>query len=344
MDAIALRQHTDFCRVFWRHKSTGNTQSASDSPQPVQIVRKNASYDSAKRALTCLALLNLPAHAYIQYRHIQAARTASKEVLIWTTTKFLGKIAAFMGLQSKVTETLKEELFHNELNKVMPYLAWSPSPGTSRPWTVVTHAFVHITTGHLLSNMFTLWHLTPTCSDIPGMNALHIIATAVGTSISGCAAVALETYCSPSLFSHSATTFAMGASAINSGLTVLAALALPGEKSGVRLGQAVDLKFANWLLAVMAITSDVGSLAVKHFTEQGRRQKPVPWIPQIGHSAHLGGATFAAVYYWLVLRRYGIRCGEIGAIEDAAPEILKSKEKELPAEGSGDGRENDLGA
>lgn len=155
----------------------------------------------------------------------------------------------------------------------MPYLAWSPTPGTSRPWTIVTYAFVHITSGHLLSNMFTLCCLTPTCSDIPGMNALHIIATVVGTSISGCAAIALETYLSPSLFSHRAT-YSIGASAINSGLTVLAALALPGEKSGVCLGQAVDLKFANWLLAAMAITSDVGSLAAKHFTEQGQRRKP----------------------------------------------------------------------
>ena len=280
---------------------------------------------------------------YLQYRHIQAALKANREILIWTTTKFWGKVVAFLGLQSKVTEMTTETLFHKDLKKVMPYLAWSPTPGTSRPWIIVTYAFVHITTGHLLSNMFTLCCLTPTCSDIPGMNALHIIATVVGTSISGCAAIALETYLSPSLFSHRAT-YSIGASAINSGLTVLAAIALPGEKSGVCLGQAVDLKFANWLLAAMAITSDVGSLAVKHFTEQCQRRKAVLWIPQIGHSAHLGGAAFAAVYYCLSLRRYRIRDDEMGAIDDAAPEMVKSKEEELPVQGREDDREDDLEA
>lgn len=155
--------------------------------------------------------------------------------------------------------------------------------------------------------------------------------TAVGTSISDCAAVALETYISPSLFSHRAT-YSIGASAINSGLTVLAALALPGEKSGVCLGQAVDLQFANWLLAAMAITSDV---AVKHFTEQGQRQKGVPWIPQIGHSAPFGGAAFAAVYHYLALRRYRFCGDDTGAIEDAASETVEGEEKELLVEGLG---------
>lgn len=154
-------------------------------------------------------------------------------------------------------------------------------------WTLVTSAFSHKDFNHLLFNMFGL-HAFSTIMIYSIGSPVQLGALMLGSAVAGSAGYLYQQAQSSSVV----PSFALGASGMVMGIGTAAAMLRP--KTPMALFGIIPAPL--WALVAGYVAID--SYYLDH--PQSR----------IGHSAHLGGAVFGALYYTLFLRRFG---GILGA-------------------------------
>ena len=164
------------------------------------------------------------------------------------------------------------------------------SPGDrlrGRYWTVLTSAFSHQNTFHLLGNMFSL--LAFSSALVPGITAPNLVGLMVGSAICGSVAHIYQQKSKP-IWQQAG---ALGASAMVMGLGAAAAMLRPWQQ--VLLFGFVPMPMI--LLAPAYVGFDTYMLQ----SENSR----------IGHAAHLGGAAFGVIWYIILGRRFGGLLGRL---------------------------------
>jgi len=149
-------------------------------------------------------------------------------------------------------------------------------------WTLLTAAFSHMATWHLLINMVVLWSFGSVLERLWGVRLFvgFYLLAAVVSSLCHCL---VSTY-----IMGDSTIAALGASGAISGLLLSFALIFPKHK--ILLFAVIPIPALVGVLGFVAI--DVWGLIA-----QGRGAD----LP-IGHGAHLGGALCGLVFYWTYLR------------------------------------------
>lgn len=198
----------------------------------------------------------------------------------WVTWLLLGSTIAVFLLQ------LEEAHRHHGTDVVGNALAFSPQAWAEhRYWTLLTYAWAHATfifgsPGlfwlHIVANMIPLFCLGPALEDMLG----HL--RFLGLYLGGTVAAALVWFC----FDHSAVDpdqSIIGASGAIFGLIAAAGTAAPRAQVVVYLLFVLPLRMNLGILAVAACGAELAQMIFG-------------WLPQVAHSAHLGGAAFGFLY------------------------------------------------
>jgi membrane associated rhomboid family serine protease len=168
--------------------------------------------------------------------------------------------------------------------------------------TLLSSAFVHLHPGHFLNNMCSLWTISDSCADIPGVDLTHVLTITIGSAISGSLACLVEMYLqNPWRFRTGGRrlleepTFGLGASAVVSAFMTMGVVALPDAAC-----QVVNLPFLKVsvparAVAIVQFGGDVVGLCMRYLSStEGRRNAGGV---QTGHLPHLAGAVFGYCYY-----------------------------------------------
>ncbi|OJD35869.1 protease [Diplodia corticola] len=155
---------------------------------------------------------------------------------------------------------------------------------TGRWWTAITHAFSHASIPHFIFNMVALKTFgDAVISFLPGIRPLSFATLYLGAAIAGSVGWSAQRKQSES---PRQVAGAAGASGAISGLAATAALIAPNARW--------QLMFIPIGIPAWAIFSAYIAYSAFYMNDPNSG---------IGHSSHLGGAAFGAVYYLLVLRR-----------------------------------------
>ena len=141
-----------------------------------------------------------------------------------------------------------------------------------RPWTLITHMFVHDTVyyWHILGNMLWLWMFGSILMDLTGTKKL--VPLYVYGGLAGALAYALAFNLIPSLKVGLAEAQAVGASAAVMAIAIGATTMAPGYRIFPMLNGGIPL----WVLTVIYLIVDIAT---------------IPYNNAGGHIAHLGGAA-----------------------------------------------------
>jgi membrane associated rhomboid family serine protease len=169
-------------------------------------------------------------------------------------------------------------------------LAFSPEAmGEHRYWTVLTYAWVHAVAMfgdsgyfwlHIVANMIPLICLGPALEEMLG----H--ARFLGLYVGGAMASVMVWL----VFNAQENEPIIGASGAVFAVIAGIGVAVPRARVTVFLFYIIPLRMSMSALALAACGLEVVQI-VFH------------WLPEIAHSAHLGGAAFGALYTWLLLPR-----------------------------------------
>ncbi|KAI7302326.1 hypothetical protein KC326_g9001 [Hortaea werneckii] len=186
-----------------------------------------------------------------------------------------------------------------------------------RPWTLLTSAFSHQDPLHFIFNMLSLKAFATILTRIPGIRAPHIIFLATGSALAG----------SLGFLYHDASRRQTQAQAPDTpiGRTISG----PNRQitRGIPGASPVGPRSSSSALGASGIVLGFGAAAtcLAPFTSMSVMFLPVPvplWVltavyaavdtyflddarSPVGHSAHLGGTVFGAVFYLGFLRRFG---------------------------------------
>ncbi|KAF2429510.1 hypothetical protein EJ08DRAFT_650353 [Tothia fuscella] len=146
--------------------------------------------------------------------------------------------------------------------------------------TLITSEFSHINLAHFGFNMFAFYQMSQVLVYTPGVTPLSIATLIFGSALAASAGFLGEA----SVDQHQRKV-GLGASGIVSGITASVALLAP--KLTVLVFGVVPMPM--WVFGVGTIVYDTYFLGGN---------------TGIGHSAHLGGAAFGVLYYFLRLRKF----------------------------------------
>ncbi len=153
-----------------------------------------------------------------------------------------------------------------------------------RYWTLLTGAFSHMSLGHFLTNMISMYAFASVLVLHPGLSGARILTISLGSALAGNVGFLIQQM----MRDPRKQTNAIGASGMVMGLGCAAAFLAPAEKMLLLAVVPVPL----WGLMAGYFLYDAVFL--------NRQDK-------VAHSGHLGGLAFGAAYYWLSLRRLGFR-------------------------------------
>ena len=208
---------------------------------------------------------------------------APRRPIAWVTWAIVG---------STVTVFLLQLLFlHLDGDDTLgDTLAFSPDAWANhRYWTLITYAWAHAVAMfgdsslfwlHIVSNMIPLICLGPALEDMLGHWRF------LGLYLGGAVAAALVWFA----LNASADEPIIGASGAVFAVIAGIGTAAPGARVTVLLFYVVPLRMSMRWLAIVICGLEAAQ-ALFH------------WMPDIAHSAHLGGATFGFVYV-MICRRY----------------------------------------
>ncbi|RYZ27928.1 MAG: rhomboid family intramembrane serine protease [Chitinophagaceae bacterium] len=142
----------------------------------------------------------------------------------------------------------------------------------TRPWTLITHMFVHDTAGiwHILGNMIWLWVFGSILMDLTGTKKL--VPLYVYGGLAGALAYALAFNLIPALKVGLPEAQAVGASAAVMAIAIGATTLAPGYRIFPMLNGGIPL----WVVTVIYLIIDIAT---------------IPYSNAGGHIAHLGGAA-----------------------------------------------------
>jgi len=154
-------------------------------------------------------------------------------------------------------------------------------PKQGKYWTLITSAFSQKDAFHLLANMISL-HTFASIFTYSVASPWHLGGLIAGSALAGSAGFLVQQQSSP----YGQRTYALGASGIVLGVGTAAAMLRPFFPITI-----VIVPAPLWVALLGYVTYDTYFLQ----NQQSRT----------GHAAHLGGATFGALYYTFFLRRFG---------------------------------------
>lgn len=142
----------------------------------------------------------------------------------------------------------------------------------TRPWTLITHMFVHDTSGiwHILGNMIWLWVFGSILQDLTGNKKMVPLYIYGGLAGALCYALAFNFI--PALKIGLAESQAVGASAAVMAIAIGATTLAPGYRIFPMLNGGIPL----WVITVIYLIIDIAT---------------IPYNNPGGHIAHLGGAA-----------------------------------------------------
>ncbi|KXT02583.1 hypothetical protein AC578_10673 [Pseudocercospora eumusae] len=292
------------------HTNTGKHASKvqDDSVAPLEPATASPVYGCFK----VIALLNLPPVLGFQ-RFFRQAISA-------TLQQEKGGVRSYIKAHQPVAQSLKSftedkrlmELLRTRFQELArPWLdrfALNMGGKYSKPWTLITHAFLHLEPIHYTVNMLGLWALAPACAQIPDLDIKHICAIVVGSSISGGIGNWLQSLVWSPLDtpeSRGMVPYAAGASAIVSGFLAIVSVAEPRSWTTISFS-VMEFRMKAWFLAALTVTRDVVGLLGQLYPSVAKTADlTVKAKPKmiVGHGAHLMGMLFGLAYYHLFLKR-----------------------------------------
>ena len=196
--------------------------------------------------------------------------------IAWVTWSLLGTTIAVYLLQLLGNFLLGEDI-------VGDALAFSPQAlAEERYWTILTYAWAHAVPQpgtpsffwlHIVLNMVPLVCLGPALEEMLG----H--ARFLGLYIGGAIFSAIVWY----VFNLGSDEPIIGASGAVFAIIAAIGTALPHARVTVLLFYIIPLRMSMGVLALVACAVEAASIVMK-------------WMPEVAHSAHLGGAVFGFVY------------------------------------------------
>jgi membrane associated rhomboid family serine protease len=161
-------------------------------------------------------------------------------------------------------------------------------------WAILTGSFVHFELQHFFANMCGLYTAASTCCHIPGMNAWHVCAVTLGSSIMATLSMLMQFRLAPPPFSSSsARKTGIGASGVVSAFMALAVMGNPTKHADLIPFLPGLLTTPNWCLAALQLGGDLCGLLVALRIVRA----PADFPKNVGHAAHLGGALVGVLYY-----------------------------------------------
>jgi len=223
--------------------------------------------------------------------HEEAPQTYSYPVprgrpFAWITWLLVGSTVAVFLLQLLCVHLYGDDIVANAL---------SLSPEALHEgcyWTLITYAWAHAVVifgdpglfwFHIASNMILLICLGPALEELLG--AWRYLGLYLGGAmVSGLVWL---------FFNPSAGEGIIGASGAVFALIAAAGMAAPRARLMVYLFYILPIRMTMWFLALLLIAGEIVQIVFN-------------WMPEIAHSAHLGGAAFGFLYV-LILRRLSWR-------------------------------------
>lgn len=147
----------------------------------------------------------------------------------------------------------------------------------TRPWTLITHMFVHSTESvwHILANMLWLWAFGYILQDLTGNR--KIIPIFLYGAFAGALAYALSYNFIAPLKQHISVAYACGASAGIMGIAIAATTLAPGYRIFPMLNGGIPL----WVITVLYLIIDLAT---------------IPYSNPGGHIAHIAGAAMGFLF------------------------------------------------
>lgn len=237
---------------------------------------------SNELAFNLLALLNLPAFAFVQYVWLGPPKKQTRMVG--------GRIFTVQDTRSVDMDPAK--VSHARLRPHLDMFALSRRHARHRPWTLLTSAFVHIDVSHFFANMCALFVLAKELRHVTGLTNMHVLSITIGSSLFS----SLVWLTKEEPWTQSRTpTYSFGFSAVlNSFAAIRTALLFRLHSYGIEEASRA------LVVPALQIGCDVWGL----FTERSVVQPSEFGLSKrINYAAHLAGAGFGFMYYYAILRR-----------------------------------------
>jgi len=167
-------------------------------------------------------------------------------------------------------------------------LSWFTLPADidkigARPWTIITHMFLHTGFWHVFANMLWLWTFGYIMQDLTGNK--KIFPVFIYGALAGALAFVLAYNFLPALKPQLLVQSALGASAGIMAIAVAATMVAPGYRIFPMLGGGIRL----WILTTIYIIIDLATIPVRN---------------PGGHIAHLAGALMGVLFIYFFRKGY----------------------------------------
>jgi membrane associated rhomboid family serine protease len=152
-----------------------------------------------------------------------------------------------------------------------------------KPWTIITHMFMHDGVWHIFGNMIWLWCFGYIMQDLTGNR--KIIPVFIYGALGGAIAFILSYNFLPGLQPQLHYATALGSSAGVMAIAVATTLVAPGYRIFPMLNGGIPL----WVITMIYLIIDLAT---------------IPYSNTGGHIAHLGGALVACLFMYFLRRGY----------------------------------------
>jgi membrane associated rhomboid family serine protease len=152
-----------------------------------------------------------------------------------------------------------------------------------RPWSLITHMFVHDNVWHIVANMLWLWGFGFILQDIAGNK--KIIPVFIYGALGGAAAYMLSYNLLPALNENIQYSYALGASAGVMAIAIATTVLAPGYRIFPMINGGIPL----WVLTMIFVIIDLAT---------------IPYNNPGGHVAHLAGAGTGFLFMFSLRKGY----------------------------------------
>lgn len=265
----------------------------------------------ALRVLQGLLLLNLPAPVAVLHAKLQAVRYARYR---WPET-FHARWIAYYLPSTKLKLLKRYENVFSSMSAQAFARKWMLSPLSiqRRYWhTLITSNFVHQDPRRLVSNMLTLWGFGSICTRLSGMNAMHMLNIAIGSSLASTAAILLPIKLGKLPPRPSGQWVAAGGSGMVCAFEAIAMWGAPKGPWDLSFFGLFDIKVEVLAISMLSMVIDhvIGAPkpgGLRHWDGWFRTN------PMLGDAAKFAGIAFGTFYYRCVLERLGRQAGTDGS-------------------------------
>jgi membrane associated rhomboid family serine protease len=194
-----------------------------------------------------------------QYKQkISLGQSGNAVIMLIAICAVLFVIFAFiraLGFLNHKDEASALTSFHNNV------LSWVALPADfnkllSRPWTIITHMFVHDNIWKVFANMLWLWSFGYIMQDLTGNK--KIIPVFIYGALGGAIAFMLAYNLLPSLKAYSSYATMLGASAGVMAVAISTTMVSPGYRLFPMIGGGIPL----WVLTAVYLISDIAVVSV----------------------------------------------------------------------------------